>query len=244
MSIQYYTILYQRYADDTDNWAVFQTGDAQQNATLSDLDPKTAYVFKLRAESAAGPSPVSEVSDPIETLVPISQPGKPIATDVTHNCITLRWLKPEHGSHNVRCYTIFCRDTHSGKDNQLTINAQTAPDNPEEVVILSKFAPNTEYFFKIRAESNTGVSPDSELSDPIRTLMPVSEPGKPFATKVTHNSVTLKWERPKQGAQNLKHYQVISIILLMTQTIQPLVQQNQRRLPCQNLILNLHISLG
>ena len=210
MSVQYYTILYRRYADDTDNWAVFQTGDAQQNATLSDLDPKTAYVFKLRAESAAGPSPDSELSDPIETLLPISQPGKPIATDVTHNCITLRWLKPEHGSHNVQCYAILCKDTHSGKENQININAQRALDNPKEVNIqLSDFVPNTEYTFKVRAESNTGVSPDSELSDLIRTLMPVSKPGKPFATKVTHNSVTLKWERPKQGSQNLKHYKVI-----------------------------------
>ena len=36
--------------------------------------------------------------------------------------------------------------------------------------------------------------------------MPISQP---FATKVAHDSVTLKWERPKQGAQYLKHYQVI-----------------------------------
>ena len=69
--IQYYTILFRRSADDDrDNWTVLQTSNAQQKATLSNFDPKTAYVFKLRAESAAGPSPYSKVSDPIETLLP------------------------------------------------------------------------------------------------------------------------------------------------------------------------------
>ena len=95
--------MYQRSADDRDKWTAFKTYNAQQNATLSDLEPSTSYVFKLRAEAAAGASPYSELSDSIKTLLPISQPGKPIATDVTHNCITLRWRKPEHGSHNVQC---------------------------------------------------------------------------------------------------------------------------------------------
>ena len=208
--VQYYTIFYRRYADDTGKWTAFRTFNVQRNAVLPNLDPKTAYVFKLRAESATlGSSPDGELSDPIETLLPISQPGKPIATDVTHDCITLRWLKPEHGSHDVQRYIILRRDTHSGINDQIAINASRARDNPEEVAKLHNFAPNTEYTFKVRAESNTGVSPDSELSDPVRTLVPISEPGKPFATKVTHDSVTLKWERPKQGAQYLKHYKVI-----------------------------------
>ena len=205
-----YTILYRKYADDGVRWTVFQTYNAQQKATLSNLEPKTAYVFKLRAEFAAGASPYSELSDPIETLLPISQPGKPTATDVTHNCITLQWTKPKNGSRNVRRYKILCRDSRSGIDDYIAINASRARGyKPKEVLKIPNLAPNTEYFFKVTAESNTGVSSDSEVSDPVRTQVPISQPGKPFATKVTHDSVTLKWEKPEQGAQNLKHYQVI-----------------------------------
>ena len=71
---------------------------------MTKLTPKTAYTFKVRAVSAAGHGPDSELSDPIETTLP--PPGKPHASNVTHNSLQLKWEKPSHGADRVQFYTV------------------------------------------------------------------------------------------------------------------------------------------
>ena len=161
--MQYYTIFYQRPADDRDRWTAFQTYNAQQNATLSDLEPKTAYVFKLRAECAAGASPDSELSDPIETLVPVSQPGKPFATKVTHDSVTLKWERPKQGAQYLKHYQVIYYST----DDSNNIAYRIAK---EEKITLLKLDPESAHIFKVKAETVTGSISESELSDPIETL--------------------------------------------------------------------------
>ena len=194
-TIQSYTIFY-RVSSDSDDWNNYKLANQQEHFNLSNLLPKTAYVFKVRAESAAGPSPDSELSDPIETLLPISEPGKPTATRVTHNSVALQWDKPKQSADVVKCYTIFYRrfvDDPSVDSNWRTHKTS----DPLETAELSDLVPQTSYVFKAQAESIAGVSPDSEISDPIETLSPISQPGKPRDSKVTHNSITLEWDKPE-----------------------------------------------
>ena len=56
---------------------------------------------------------------------------------------------------------------------------------------------NKPQVFKVKAETGSESSPESEVSDPIETKkVIIAPPGKPFATNVTHNSVSLKWTIP------------------------------------------------
>ena len=72
-------------------------------------------------------------------------------------------------------------------------------------LIVSELVAKAVYCFKVHAECEGGVSPDSELSDPIATgPPPVPErPGKPMASKVTHNSGDLNWSGPESFAQGI-----------------------------------------
>ena len=195
--VQYYTILYRRSADNKDRWTAFQTCNAQQNATLSDLDPKTAYVFKLRAECVAGASPDSELSDSVRTLVPISQPGKPFATKVTHDSVTLMWERPKQGAQYLKHYQVIYYST----DDLGNIASRTAK---AEGIIWSKLNPNSTYFFKVRAETVAGSISESEIGDPIKTML--SPPGKPYATNITYKGFYVNWQRPSYGP--ILHYDV------------------------------------
>ena len=55
------------------------------HVTVTKLTPKAVYTFKVRAVSAAGHGPDSELSDPIETTLP--PPDKPHTSNVTHNSL-------------------------------------------------------------------------------------------------------------------------------------------------------------
>ena len=66
-SVQSYTITY-RAVDDPPGRSHNQTASQPERTELTNLAAKTTYLFKVRAESAAGVSgPYSETSDPIET---------------------------------------------------------------------------------------------------------------------------------------------------------------------------------
>jgi len=67
--------------------------------------------------------------------------------------------------------------------------------------------------FKVRAENEAGVSSDSEMSDPITTSPPPlpGRPGKPTASKVTHNSIRLNWPAPTSGMRVLSFTQCCTV---------------------------------
>ena len=87
-----------------------------------------------------------------------------------------------------------------------------------ETLIASELLESTFYWFKIRCDSQckhcAGI--DSDVSDPIQTKMFVpsepgkpskpSKPGKPKASKVTHDSIQLKWKKSEQGAHIITSY--------------------------------------
>ena len=177
-----------------------ETTSKHEYVTVTKLNPKTVYTFKVRAVSATGHGPDSELSDPIMTALP--PPGKPHASNVTHNSLQLNWEKPSHGADSVQFYTVSYRTGNHSQDQWNTKGTPVAVESIQLVNLL----PKTVYYFKVRAESATGPSPDSEFSEPIVTVSTISQPGNPIATKVTHDSITLKWEKPERGADDVKYY--------------------------------------
>ena len=195
-SVVSYTIL---YSHERDTWHSYKTGTPQNQCTVMKLSPKTVYRFKVRAETSTQPSSDSELSDPFETLLP--PPGKPYAISKTHNSIQLTWKEPVHGAESVRFYAVYSKKyavAQSAGSSKDWKKHQFSDNNYS--VCIETLAPKQSYVFKVVAESITGSSPDSELSDPIETLLP--PPGIPYATDITYENLLIKWEKPKyQGVR-------------------------------------------
>ena len=207
--VMFYSVLYRRMDDMFGEWKTTKTDSSQEEATVTKLAAKAVYCFKVRAECNAGVSPDSELSDPIATSpspVP-GRPGKPTASKVTHNSIHLNWPGPESGIEGVMFYSVLYRRM----DDLCGEWKTTKTDSSQEEATVTKLAAKAVYCFKVRAECNAGVSPDSEMSDPIATSPPPVQrrPGKPMASKVSHNSIQLRWSGPESGKHNIKFYSVL-----------------------------------
>ena len=188
-SVTSYTLLYRCY--QFHEWSSYSTTDSQESALLTNLLPKRSYHVKAQAVSSAGTSSESEVSDIIETLLP--PPGKPYANNVTHNGLHLLWKKTEYDVNCVQCYTVFYRSVGDPQDNWCEIRTNSA----NERLVFDNLTTNMSYQFKVRAETTTGFSAESELSDPIAIRLP--DFTKPHVSNVTHNSVELSWEKPEHS---------------------------------------------
>ena len=184
---------------------------SKHNATLNrevlltQLTENTKYSFKIRAEYKTGIRLESDFSEPIRTKMMIpGKPGKPKASNVTHDSIQLEWTKPDQGAHNVTTYTIFYRSTSDPSDKWSEYEVDT-----NEKVLLQQFSENTAYCFKVRPKCEDGPGLESDVSDPIHTKMIIpGKPGKPRVSNVTHNSIQLEWTKPKEGAYNVTTYVV------------------------------------
>ena len=183
--MQCYTISYQSVSTRCET---LKTTSKHECVTVSNLASKTVYTFKVRAESTAGPGPESELSDPIETMA--LSLDKPQVSNITHNSVKLSWKKPSE------CTVLYCivydHCKLSGRWQK-----EIAHTTSQDYFVCSNLVPKTEYRFKVRAETVTGSSLESELSDIIETLLP--SPGKPYASKKTHNSIKLCWGKPEHA---------------------------------------------
>ena len=159
-SIQSYIVSYQSSDDAKDQWCTEKTTTNKQQLVLSGLVPGKLYSFKIRAVTHVGLGPEG---DECRIRLPPDQPGKPCASEVTHISLRLKWIKPKYGADIVESYTIsYCVST--APQNQWTIHKTS---DKQEFADLSGFSAKTVYIFKVRAESEAGAGPDSELSDPI-----------------------------------------------------------------------------
>ena len=188
-SVQYYTAAYQTSNDPIDQWCT-QTSD-EECLKLTNLTPGSQYYLKVTAETSVGSSPTSEVSEAIQ--LPPDQPGKPHASIKSNKSVQLEWSKPKHGVDIVHCYTVLYQST----------DAQWCKKTSEEFLVLTNLTPGSLFSFKIVAESSAGSSPSSEA---IEVQLPPDQPGKPLTTEVTHNSVQLKWDKPKHGSKIVECY--------------------------------------
>ena len=133
------------------------------------------------------------------------KPGQPLASKKSYTGLQLNWEMPKYSA-SVLSYTVsYTDDESSGQwHTQKTLGAEQQ---------LSGLVPGTAYFFKVRAETNAGCSPDSDVCmtrlPPETHTRSFSAPGKPVATFVTHNSIMVEWKKPKCGANTIKQYQLM-----------------------------------
>ena len=133
--------------------------------TISKLQPGTEYVFKVVATSKNGNSDTSDKSDIILTLRPIpTKPGKPTCQKKTHDCITLRWEKPQQFAENVQAYEVTCFQ----EGNDRFLKTQTTNNSTETIEFISLDSQQG-YRFQVKAISEFGLSEESPQSDLIGT---------------------------------------------------------------------------
>ena len=193
-SVQSYTIL---YCSTDEKWYQLKTNIFQPNFSIGDLNPKTLYHFKVRAESSTNSSPVSEASDSVETLLP--PPDKPYATNVTHNSVQLSWDKPQYDAGSVQQYTVMYTTASSNIWKEKVFQ-----NSGLSCVYIQDLLPNNLYVFKVRADNTTTSSPESE-SIRIKTLLP--PPGRPYASNVGCESFQLNWQEPEYN-KGVMYYRI------------------------------------
>ena len=210
-SIISYTILYRSTYDRPNHWMEQRAMTMKEEAAISQLSEKTTYVFVVEPKCEAGVGVESDFSEPITTKMIIpSKPGKPIATNVTHDSIQLEWTKPQQGAYNITAYNVFfCSHTdNDSPDKWIEQKIKAA----EERTTVSQLLERTIYSFKVQPECGDGFGLMSDISEPITTKMFISsKAGKPIATNVTHDSIQLEWTKPEEGAHNIVSYKVPNV---------------------------------
>ena len=91
-----YTILFYCIAQQSSRCNI-RGGCTKESFVLQQLRPETSYYFQIHAVCGTGDGTDSEISDVITTN-PVCKPGKPTASDISHESIRLAWSKPNHGS--------------------------------------------------------------------------------------------------------------------------------------------------
>ena len=132
---------------------------------------------------------------------PPDEPGVPHTSSKTHNSLQLSWAEPKYGSDSVLSYKLSYRSVDDPPDQWSTHTSSSE----ECGLALTKLTPGSLYHFKVTAESAVGSSPESRVGE---ERLPPDQPGKPETTKKFHNSLQLKWAKPKHGASIIGSYTI------------------------------------
>ncbi len=156
--------------------------------TVSGLTPETEYFYRVRAYNSGGTSGNSNVIS--VTTLP-NNPGAPVATaatNITQTSFDANW---QAVSGAIGYYLDVATDNGfsnmvPGYDNLNVGNVTTWP--------VTGLTPNTNYFYRVRAENSGGISGNSNVIS-VTTLPAVPQPPLALdATDITENSFTANWE--------------------------------------------------
>ncbi len=183
---------------------------------VKNLSPGTEYSFFVKAIYSNGfQSEWSECSKAICTTFKnirekptnstkiTNSLEKPKMKDVTSSSIRLEWRPSDNQT--IKKYIVF----YSKKEGRHGKSVKTQDDTPK--ITIAGLDHSTEYFFKVKAKFlNKQYSDYSEESDAVKTLpLCASPPGIPHAVQCPDaGSLMLRWNKPKHGANAVKHYLV------------------------------------
>ena len=164
--ISSYTILCRPVDDPQEQWQTKWTS-TEEKVKATGLLPRTRYVFKIRPECGSRHGEESDSSSPVETKPKI--PGKlrnrPFASCLTQDSVVLKWREPVYGTDLVKRYHVYYSPTQdSDKEWKKFVT-----EGIRRVAVIHGLRSDTEYTFKVSAEGQHGVAPDSDLSSPVRT---------------------------------------------------------------------------
>ena len=191
--------------------------DCINEATITELEAETCYLMKVCAQQEKSTSGTNETSscawsgEVSFTTKPdaCSPPGRPEHVEVTYNRVILTWSEPERHKELIQKYIVSCHgQLQDGASALKGSHVQFTADKTPKIAWFD-LQPDTTYTFRVAGVCRHKHSAYSEPSQPIATRKEVcSQPGKPTASSITCNSITLQWARPTECAHLIHHYQI------------------------------------
>jgi hypothetical protein len=204
-SVEFYTLYYceSKEPPDLPQWKEIKLEKTKPFITVDNLAAQTKYSFRVQAQLKTGHIS-SDVSGPISTDPHPVPPGKPSASNVTHNSLVLEWSKPQYGGQSVESYTVLYCERNAPRQ----LWKELRHDSPEQSVHrVDDLSSQTVYLFKVQAQFKARVI-CSEVSDPIETHSPPVPPGKPIAFGITESSIQLKWSKAEWRRRKAEFYSI------------------------------------
>ncbi|XP_075779012.1 uncharacterized protein LOC142827406 [Pelodiscus sinensis] len=133
-------------------------------------------------------------------------PSKPLfllIDGVRHDQVQLIFKSAGFERDEISCYHVEYRIV--GQENWTAV----VTNDKQETLTVAGLCPNTKYQFRYAAMSRSGVSVNSDVSDPVK-MLPTSPPGMPKIVNVNSSDITLSWESPSVigNGVNIKEYKV------------------------------------
>ncbi|XP_029935773.1 M-protein, striated muscle [Myripristis murdjan] len=166
------------------------------------LVTEETYVFRVRAVNAAGLSPCSQESEPVEVKAAIASPAPPYGITVlecVRDAMVLAWKQPTFiGGADIVGYFVDYRevvDGVPGKWHEANIKCVS-----ERAYRVSDLKENRKYQFQVRAANMAGVGIPSMPSETfLCEEWTIAVPGPPHdlqVTEVRSDSLVLLWKPP------------------------------------------------
>ncbi len=147
----------------------------------SGLAEDTAFIYRVRALNAAGPSLWSNEAEATTLATPPPAPENLVATGVSFMRIDLTWDASANADH----YGI-----ESSRDG-LTWTFQR--NSLQTTAMLFELEPDTTYFFRVRAVNSGGPSPWSNIASARTEPSAPRPPSGLTATAVSYSQIDLTW---------------------------------------------------
>ena len=139
-------------------------------------------------------------------------PGAPTnlnVMDVTRDSVTLNWQRPRYdGGSKIKSYIVERCDS-----GRMIWTHAADVEAGKTTLTLPKLMEGTEYYFRVMAENEMGISDECRTEIPVKVKAPQSEaPMPPLGLRhlaMRRGSVTLAWDAPGlRQAQGMKGYLV------------------------------------
>ncbi|OWF40124.1 protein sidekick-like [Mizuhopecten yessoensis] len=163
--------------------------------TVATLQRETYYLFSVTARTHLGWGTPAEVL--VYTMINRTIPDRPslptITSEVGPRSVVISWQPAFDGYGPLRNYTIQYRSQNEG----WSPTAETVPPELNSYKVTG-LHPNTQYWFRVAATNDVGMSPFSDESLPVMTLeaLPEGAPQNPVVVPVTTVSVRVSWQQP------------------------------------------------
>lgn len=179
-------ILIERSPNGTDSWN--QVGSVLGTATSyndPNLTQNTHYYYRIRATNSSGNGQYSNVADATTPDAPPAAPARLAITTTAYNQISLQWadLSSNESSFQIE------RSPDGTAWNKITdVGANTTTYSDQTV------APQTHYYYRVRAVNGAGPSGYSNVVDVTTPVGPPIAPQNLAATAASTTQINLIWD--------------------------------------------------
>ncbi|RUS74585.1 hypothetical protein EGW08_017666 [Elysia chlorotica] len=202
--LQGYVISYGTSKDSLKHLTV--NGSTQTEAVITDLEPYTLYMIKIKAVNSAGSGP--EFALDLQTKEGL--PSKPRITHLTNRqgtSVVVHWEPPKQLNGQLVEYELRWSLKH-GDGKQGTPRLISGHLVNPMTATIDKLTPYTDYNIQVAAVTNGGRGPFSDIYPAITDVVAPSAPLNLNVTKISSTSVHLQWEQPVLFYKGIDYYMI------------------------------------